>query len=115
MRVPPDGAAESSRTRARGRDLARRVARQLVDDVDAARPLVAGQLARGGRRSVDSGVRGRRVDDDHGGDRLAPALVGHAEHGDVGDLGVGRSTCSTSAGYTFSPPLMIMSFSRPVT
>ena len=70
-----------------GRDLACRVARQLVDDVDPTRTLVAGQLAAGGLDDRLWGAVGRRVQDDHGDD-LAPGRVGHADDDDVGDLRV---------------------------
>ena len=38
--------------------------------------------------------------DDDGLDRLAPVVVGHPDHGDLGDAGWRASTASSSAGYT---------------
>ena len=53
---------------------------------------------------------------DEGGDDLAPALVGQADDRHLR----ARSSCSDrqlsiSTGETFSPPVMIMSSTRPVT
>src|SRR5579883_3039033 len=71
-------------------DLARGIARQRLDEIDGARHLVAGDpLA----RELDELARRQRcallLDDDRL-DRLAPLIVGHADHGDIGDGGMGE-------------------------
>jgi len=60
-------------------DLARGVARQGVDEIDAPGDLEGGNpLARPGD-DVGGARLGLRLGDHHRLDRLAPALVGHAE------------------------------------
>ena len=80
-------------------ELARRVAGERIGEVDRLRQLVAGQVF---TSEVDRSPRlgcTLPVADDHRLHRLAPLLVGDADHGDVGDIGVtAQHTFSTSAG-----------------
>ena len=77
------------------------------------RGLVAGEVR------LDVGDERRRVDGvtalglDEGRDRLAEALVGHADDGRVGHASWRLSTSSTSSGYTFSPPVLMHWLPRP--
>jgi len=92
--------------------LARRVARELGDEVDDLRELVAGDVrASRGDDLVLGRVVARGFDDDRF-DRLPPAFVRHADDGRVATAGSRINAFSISAGYTFSAPLTIMSCTR---
>ena len=62
---------------------------ELVAELDPLRALVAGELRAWSRRSrrPRSSVAAGRLDDERR-DELAPLLVGDADHGDLGDVGV---------------------------
>src|SRR4051794_10037477 len=72
-------------------DLARRAARYLGvrDHLGVARPLEAGQAARAPRADLVERQRRARLEHDDDLDRLAPALVGHADRAGLADGGVG--------------------------
>ena len=91
--------------------LAGRRPRQLVDELDVARDLVAGEV--GLDVVLDLLLAHSRPSSRHGLQPLAELLVVDAEHGHVGDVSWPASRSSTSAGKTFSPPETIMSSSRP--
>ena len=95
-------------------ELAGRGAGELVAELDRRRALVAGQPRCGSARSArprSPSLPGREHDQRL--DRLAPLLVGHADHRRLGHrrvAGTGRPRPRSSD--TFSPPVMITSFLR---
>ena len=91
-----------------------RRARQLVDELDRARQLVAGEPLTRERDQLSALDDGAGTADDERLDRLAPALVRNPDHRDVEHVGCCESASSTSIGYTFSPPETIMSLIRSV-
>src|ERR1700712_3344721 len=63
-------------------------ARQAVAQLDLLRALVAGELGAGGGDDLGLAQRGPRRERDEGGDDFAPLLVGDADHGHLGNLGM---------------------------
>ena len=91
------------------------VPRQRRHELEAARPLEAGEpLAGEGAQGV--AVDRRPVAPHHDGRHLlAPARVRRADDGDVGHVGMhAAAPPRPRAGDTFSPPVMMRSFTRPV-
>ena len=84
--------------------------RELVDEHHPLGALRARQMLVG--MGDDVVGRDRAGGHDDGAHRLAPLVVGHTQHGDLGDRGWASSTFSISAGYTLTPPVRIMSFLR---
>ena len=94
-----------------GQDLADLVAGQRVDRLEAGRHLVRRQVLAAQRVERAVGVRRRRRSrDDERPRHLAEPVVGRRRRRRRRrPSGARRSTSSTSPGYTFSPPRLIMS------
>jgi hypothetical protein len=87
---------------------------QLVAELDRGRALVVGEASRHHaiRSASVLATLARRHEHHEGLHRLAPLVVGHADHRHLGDVGWLNSASSTSIELTFSPPVMITSFLR---
>src|SRR5439155_8602146 len=88
-------------------------ARERVEEANDARLLVAGEVGAYVLHHVLLADGRARAPHDRGGHDLAPVGVGHAEHAASAIPGWSRRQRSTSAGKTFSPPLLIISLRRP--
>ena len=87
----------------------------VVDEHVAARALEVREPRRRGRTASSSLGLDRCAALDEGRDDLAPALVGQADDRDFRHRRCSDRQLSISTGETFSPPVMIMSSTRPVT
>ena len=88
--------------------------RQLVDEPQIARRLVAAERAQAMRAQVVLGARRARLDDDAREDLLAVRASGTPTAAASSTAGCASSASSISRGAMFSPPLMISSLRRPV-
>lgn len=85
---------------------------ESIDELDAARGLVAGDEPLRALAQLVGCRLGTGLQHHHGVDTLTPLGVRDTDHGGHGHRGCQPSACSTSTEYTFSPPETIMSLRR---